>query len=61
MTLYLVKWCGLPYEDSTWELKSDIDQSKIDDYDVIAQRAPNTKHVVSSRELTAVCYPSHVS
>uniref|UniRef100_A0A8C5C3E7 Chromodomain helicase DNA binding protein 7 n=1 Tax=Gadus morhua TaxID=8049 RepID=A0A8C5C3E7_GADMO len=45
VTLYLVKWCGLPYEDSTWELKSDIDQSKIDDYDVIAQRAPNTKHV----------------
>ncbi|KAK1878835.1 Chromodomain-helicase-DNA-binding protein 7 [Dissostichus eleginoides] len=45
VTLYLVKWCSLPYEDSTWELKADIDQSKIDDYELIAARTPNTKRV----------------
>ncbi|KAG9509780.1 Chromodomain-helicase-DNA-binding protein 7, partial [Fragariocoptes setiger] len=26
---YLVKWRGLPYEDSTWELEDDLDQNKI--------------------------------
>lgn len=48
VTLYLVKWCSLPYEDSTWELKADIDQSKIEEYERIAARTPNTKKVVSS-------------
>lgn len=47
VTLYLVKWCSLPYEDSTWELKADIDQSKIEEYDRIAARTPNTNRVVS--------------
>lgn len=47
VTLYLVKWCSLAYEDSTWELKADIDQSKIDEYERIASRTPNTKKVVS--------------
>uniref|UniRef100_A0AAQ4PVP2 Chromodomain helicase DNA binding protein 7 n=1 Tax=Gasterosteus aculeatus aculeatus TaxID=481459 RepID=A0AAQ4PVP2_GASAC len=42
VTLYLVKWCSLPYEDSTWELKADIDQSKIEEYERIAARTPNT-------------------
>uniref|UniRef100_A0A673BR66 Chromodomain helicase DNA binding protein 7 n=1 Tax=Sphaeramia orbicularis TaxID=375764 RepID=A0A673BR66_9TELE len=45
VTLYLVKWCSLPYEDSTWELKADIDQSKIEEYERIAERTPNTKRV----------------
>uniref|UniRef100_A0A8D2ZG83 Chromodomain helicase DNA binding protein 7 n=1 Tax=Scophthalmus maximus TaxID=52904 RepID=A0A8D2ZG83_SCOMX len=45
VTLYLVKWCSLAYEDSTWELKADIDQSKIDEYERIASRTPNTKKV----------------
>ncbi|KAJ0058954.1 hypothetical protein NL108_003289, partial [Boleophthalmus pectinirostris] len=45
VTLYLVKWCSLPYEDSTWELKADIDQSKIEEYEQIAARTPNTKRV----------------
>lgn len=48
VTLYLVKWCSLPYEDSTWELKADIDQSKIEEYEHIAARTPNTKRVASS-------------
>ncbi|XP_035026244.2 chromodomain-helicase-DNA-binding protein 7 [Hippoglossus stenolepis] len=45
VTLYLVKWCSLPYEDSTWELKADIDQSKIEEYERIAARTPNLKRV----------------
>ncbi|XP_072297015.1 chromodomain-helicase-DNA-binding protein 7 [Eucyclogobius newberryi] len=45
VTLYLVKWCSLPYEDSTWELKADIDQSKIEEYEQIAARTPSTKRV----------------
>ncbi|XP_056276193.1 chromodomain-helicase-DNA-binding protein 7 isoform X2 [Pseudoliparis swirei] len=42
VTLYLVKWCSLPYEDSTWELKADINLSKIEEYERIAARTPNT-------------------
>ncbi|XP_054470354.1 chromodomain-helicase-DNA-binding protein 9 isoform X6 [Anoplopoma fimbria] len=30
---YLVKWCSLPYEDSTWELKDDVDQTKIEEFE----------------------------
>ncbi|XP_048364586.1 chromodomain-helicase-DNA-binding protein 7 isoform X2 [Sphaerodactylus townsendi] len=33
VTHYLVKWCSLPYEDSTWELKQDIDQAKIEEFE----------------------------
>lgn len=66
VTLYLVKWCSLPYEDSTWELKADIDQSKIEEYERIAARTPNTKRVVSSfvcacvdrTSLGAICVPA---
>lgn len=49
VTLYLVKWCSLPYEDSTWELKADIDQSKIEEYERIVARTPSTKRVASIR------------
>ena len=27
---YLVKWCALPYEDSTWELQADVNAAKIE-------------------------------
>ena len=30
VTHYLVKWRGLAYEDSTWELAADVDQSKVE-------------------------------
>uniref|UniRef100_A0A8C8MKQ2 DNA helicase n=1 Tax=Oncorhynchus tshawytscha TaxID=74940 RepID=A0A8C8MKQ2_ONCTS len=43
--LYLVKWCSLPYEDITWELKADIDQAKIDEFEAVAARQPKTKRV----------------
>ena len=29
VTHFLVKWRGLPYEDSTWELQQDVDPEKV--------------------------------
>ena len=29
VTHYLVKWSGLPYEDATWEVPSDVDKEKV--------------------------------
>uniref|UniRef100_A0AAY4AQT5 DNA helicase n=1 Tax=Denticeps clupeoides TaxID=299321 RepID=A0AAY4AQT5_9TELE len=43
--LYLVKWCSLPYEDSTWELKADIDQAKIEEFERVMAREPQLKRV----------------
>uniref|UniRef100_A0ACB8F5Y5 Choline dehydrogenase 6 n=1 Tax=Sphaerodactylus townsendi TaxID=933632 RepID=A0ACB8F5Y5_9SAUR len=30
---YLVKWCSLPYEESTWELEEDVDPGKIKEFE----------------------------
>lgn len=46
VTLYLVKWCSLAYEDSTWELKADIDQGKIEEFERVMAREPEPKRVV---------------
>ena len=51
VNLYLVKWCSLPYEDSTWELKADIDLAKIEEYEAVSARQPETKRVVSIKNL----------
>ncbi|KAL3860710.1 hypothetical protein ACJMK2_010796 [Sinanodonta woodiana] len=32
VTHYLVKWRGLPYEDSTWELQQDVDPEKVKNF-----------------------------
>mgnify|MGYP001857302169 FL=1 len=32
VTHYLVKWCSLPYEESTWELEEDVDPVKIKEF-----------------------------
>uniref|UniRef100_A0A673H7I6 Chromodomain-helicase-DNA-binding protein 7-like n=1 Tax=Sinocyclocheilus rhinocerous TaxID=307959 RepID=A0A673H7I6_9TELE len=45
VTLYLVKWCSLAYEDSTWELKADIDQGKIEEFERVMEREPQLKRV----------------
>ncbi|XP_074134851.1 chromodomain-helicase-DNA-binding protein 7 isoform X2 [Sminthopsis crassicaudata] len=45
VTHYLVKWCSLPYEDSTWELKQDIDQAKIEEFERLMSREPETERV----------------
>ncbi|PIN97323.1 hypothetical protein AB205_0201340, partial [Aquarana catesbeiana] len=42
---YLVKWCSLPYEDSTWELKEDVDQSKIEEFEQLQAVRPDTRKV----------------
>uniref|UniRef100_A0A8C1KJ94 Chromodomain helicase DNA binding protein 9 n=1 Tax=Cyprinus carpio TaxID=7962 RepID=A0A8C1KJ94_CYPCA len=42
---YLVKWCSLPYEDSTWELKDDVDQTKIKEFKKLQAAKPNTNRV----------------
>lgn len=44
---YLVKWCSLPYEDSTWELKDDVDQSKIEEFEQLQAVKPDSRRVVS--------------
>lgn len=46
VTHYLVKWCSLPYEDSTWELRQDIDQAKIEEFEKLMSREPETVRVV---------------
>ncbi|KAG8442016.1 hypothetical protein GDO86_010983 [Hymenochirus boettgeri] len=45
MSHYLVKWCSLPYEDSTWELKQDLDQAKIEEFEKLQSREPETERV----------------
>uniref|UniRef100_A0A674HKH2 Chromodomain helicase DNA binding protein 8 n=1 Tax=Taeniopygia guttata TaxID=59729 RepID=A0A674HKH2_TAEGU len=40
---YLVKWCSLPYEDSTWELQEDVDEAKIAEFKRIQARHPELK------------------
>nr|XP_015812879.2 chromodomain-helicase-DNA-binding protein 8 isoform X1 [Nothobranchius furzeri] len=40
---YLVKWCSLPYEDATWELKEDVDETKVEEFRKIQNRQPRLK------------------
>uniref|UniRef100_A0A672KZZ6 Chromodomain-helicase-DNA-binding protein 8 n=1 Tax=Sinocyclocheilus grahami TaxID=75366 RepID=A0A672KZZ6_SINGR len=40
---YLVKWCSLPYEDATWELKEDIDEAKVEEFRKIESRPARLK------------------
>ncbi|XP_039097296.1 chromodomain-helicase-DNA-binding protein 9 isoform X5 [Hyaena hyaena] len=42
---YLVKWCSLPYEDSTWELKEDVDVAKIEEFEQLQASRPDTRHL----------------
>ncbi|KAJ8260376.1 hypothetical protein GJAV_G00181410 [Gymnothorax javanicus] len=44
VTHYLVKWCSLSYEESTWELQEDVDPGKIKEFEDI-QKIPELKHV----------------
>lgn len=43
-----MKWCSLPYEDATWELKEDVDEGKVEEFKKIQNRQPRVKRVVSS-------------
>uniref|UniRef100_A0A8C0WSC9 DNA helicase n=1 Tax=Castor canadensis TaxID=51338 RepID=A0A8C0WSC9_CASCN len=42
---YLVKWCSLPYEDSTWELKEDVDLAKIEEFEQLQASRPDPRHL----------------
>uniref|UniRef100_A0A452H4C1 Uncharacterized protein n=1 Tax=Gopherus agassizii TaxID=38772 RepID=A0A452H4C1_9SAUR len=44
VTHYLVKWCSLPYEESTWELEEDVDPGKIKEFESLLI-PPEIKHV----------------
>uniref|UniRef100_A0A8C9EST8 Chromodomain helicase DNA binding protein 6 n=1 Tax=Pavo cristatus TaxID=9049 RepID=A0A8C9EST8_PAVCR len=44
VTHYLVKWCSLPYEESTWELEEDVDPGKIKEFEAL-QIPPEIKHM----------------
>uniref|UniRef100_A0A8B9FEJ5 Chromodomain helicase DNA binding protein 6 n=1 Tax=Amazona collaria TaxID=241587 RepID=A0A8B9FEJ5_9PSIT len=44
VTHYLVKWCSLPYEESTWELEEDVDPGKIREFEAL-QIPPEIKHM----------------
>ncbi|XP_028667855.1 chromodomain-helicase-DNA-binding protein 6 isoform X2 [Erpetoichthys calabaricus] len=43
VTHYLVKWCSLSYEESTWELQEDVDPGKIKEFEDI-KKIPENKH-----------------
>lgn len=47
VTHYLVKWCSLSYEESTWELQEDVDPGKIKEFEDI-QKIPAIKHMVGA-------------
>ncbi|KAG9331034.1 hypothetical protein JZ751_020417 [Albula glossodonta] len=40
---FLVKWCSLPYEDATWELREDVDDVKVEEFRKIQGRQPRLK------------------
>ncbi|XP_072297120.1 chromodomain-helicase-DNA-binding protein 8 isoform X3 [Eucyclogobius newberryi] len=42
---YLVKWCSLPYEDATWELKEDVDEGKVEEFNKLKSRQPRLKRM----------------
>lgn len=44
---YLVKWCSLPYEDSTWELKDDVDLNKIEEFEQLQAVKPDSRRMVN--------------
>lgn len=37
---FLVKWCGLAYDECTWELEADVDQVKIECFRKFSKRKP---------------------
>ncbi|XP_072897973.1 chromodomain-helicase-DNA-binding protein 7 isoform X2 [Hemitrygon akajei] len=49
VTHYLVKWCSLPYEESTWELKLDTDQDKIEEFQQLQAMTPRTEYMERPR------------
>lgn len=44
-----MKWCSLPYEESTWELEEDVDPGKVKEFESL-QILPDIKSLVRIRE-----------
>ncbi|XP_075033621.1 chromodomain-helicase-DNA-binding protein 6 isoform X4 [Mixophyes fleayi] len=42
VTHYLVKWCSLSYEESTWELEEDVDPGKVKEFEALQVLPENT-------------------
>lgn len=40
ITHYLVKWCSQPYEESTWEIEADVDETKIKQFHKLKEHPP---------------------
>lgn len=55
VTHYLVKWCSLPYEESTWELQEDVDPVKIKEFEDL-KKIPEIKHVVMPHNLESFLF-----
>ncbi|KAM9408149.1 chromodomain-helicase-DNA-binding protein 6 [Pholidichthys leucotaenia] len=45
VTHYLVKWCSLSYEESTWELQEDLDPEKIKEFEEIQKLPSDLRHM----------------
>ena len=50
-TYYLVKWCALPYEDSTWELEQDVPRPKIEAFLRFKDLPPEDERQVYEQQL----------
>jgi hypothetical protein len=55
---YLVKWCGLPYSDCTWELASDLqNDAKIQEFHASMKRLSKVnRSFEAERQLLLCCF-----
>ncbi len=60
MTHFLVKWCSLPYEDSTWELMEDVDNEAIRLYGIRTTPPIPSHCTVSSPNTIVMCSTLHI-
>lgn len=54
ITHFLVKWRGLPYEDSTWELQQDVDPEKVKFFYKYRDPPPEDERQVLSKHLNSI-------
>jgi hypothetical protein len=59
VTHFLVKWRGLPYEDSTWELQQDVDPEKVKLFYKYKEPPPENERQVIIGSVIKWLSPSH--